>query len=611
MSKQITRIVAAVVDTRHLTMYKADGSTIVLDQGDPRIRRIIDEATPQLIRQGWADVDLYQENSYNSFEEKSNGVVRFFRVAKDKLKNLFKSETVDPQVVGVVPSGSATAEQVIEKTTAAVDEILKHAVPVSSPEFHEGGIQKQAPITDKDGNTPGKHYDSKEPDTVVAVVDGKIIPGAEKIKSQIARAASLGSTVGVENFYKRLAKVIDKRAHSVEDLLKFLERGDMPIADDGSILIYKVLRKKTGSENTFVDCHTGSVPQKVGSYVCMDEKLVDPNRRNECSNGLHVARRGYISGFSGDVCVLAKLAPEDVIAVPQYDANKMRVCGYHILFKLTENQHMALRTNKPITNVDDGGVLLAKAMRGDHVARLEEVRIGGHMGSNITVKKLTGENQAPKLDQDLLKPVAALENNEAEALDAPVDPKQIAEEVSQLSRKDQAAKLYAAWEASPSPENLEALNAFKKSCKISWEKLGISDPNPKQDQKPDRVVKTKPVKVKKTVTKVTKSKAKPKKAPKAVEAKPPKTYSSMANEPVAAPVEAPPPLVAPETVKPLGGPKAQAELLITSFGTHPVDSPEARTIASKLVALKKSSKKSWEYLGVGPDLLGTIQDILD
>ena len=100
MNQNIIRIVAAVVDTSHLTLYKDTGETMILPQGDPRIRRIVDEATPGILKFGYADIDLYQENVFSEFENQSKGGIKLFRVAKDKLKKLFGFG--QPQVVPTV-----------------------------------------------------------------------------------------------------------------------------------------------------------------------------------------------------------------------------------------------------------------------------------------------------------------------------------------------------------------------------------------------------------------------------------------------------------------------------------------------------------------------------
>lgn len=503
------RIAAAILNTQHLKLYKPDGEVITLNQGDSRIRPILDQAVPQINRQGYADITLEEPvpvNSYTEFEEKSNGVVKFFRVAKSKLVGLFKSKEEAPLPealeVGTIPQQQSQDAQ----SKAVVEEILKHAVPASAPTFSETSVAKQANVVEASGDTPGAHTSDNAPDTIIAVVDNKIVPGVEKIKSQFGRAAKLSSTKGMENFLRRLSSVIQNRKHSVDDVLKFLERGDLPIAEDGSILIYKVLRKK---DSHYVDCHTKNVPQKVGSYVCMDETLVDHNRNNECSNGLHVARRGYIKHFSGDVCTLAKLAPEDVIAVPTYDANKMRVCGYHIIFELTPEMYQLVHANKPISDCEAGKVLLGKAMAGDHIGIIEDVRITQQMGGGVKVTPRTDAPKQPPVAQVNVVPVEALANPEKEAEAPKVDPKAVINEVATLSRKERAAQLYADYlstqgqDSTERQKSLDSLVDFKKSCKVGWEKLGIPDPTVQATAKSatskPKAAATKPVQ-KKTMT---------------------------------------------------------------------------------------------------------------
>lgn len=547
---QVTRIVAAVVDVRNLTLYVEDGSTITIPQGDPRLRKIISEATPQLIAHGWADVTIgpADENSYAQFEQEGSGAVKFFRIAKAKLKNLFTEKPVtDTPVlalsIGQVPAPQDTpatpalmprpvsyaaaaaiaamtpAEPVpeevkvedgsddqveefepivetpspqLEQTMGAIEEIMKHAIPASAAEFHEKDVAKQGNVVEIGGETIKAHNDNEDSShTIIAVVGDKVIPGMERIKTQFSRAAKMGSTVGVENFLKRIASVIEKRSHSIDDLLKFMERGDLPIADDGSILIYKVLaRKGSRSDGKYVDCHTKNVEQWTGAFVCMDPSLVDHNRSNECSNGLHVARRGYIRCFSGDVCVLAKLAPEDVIAVPSYDANKMRVCGYHILVELSDAQHNLIKQNRPLTDDPEGKQLLANAIAGKHVRRTHEVRITAQQGGGVVVKALAkAEAPTPVPTPDAPNEVVALENLASETLDQNTDPKEVIKEVEkeQLSRKEQAQKLYDEYAGLIEPvKNGEAsqldldfalhqLRQFKKAAKVGWDKLGITD----------------------------------------------------------------------------------------------------------------------------------------
>lgn len=446
------RIVAAVVDTRQLTLYKEDGSTVVLPQGDPRVRMIVDTASEDIIRQGWAEVDLSRDNVYQVFEKKSGGMVRLFRIARDKFKELLTGETVPTGVVGVLPTPP-------QKTLTAVEEVMQNAVPSTDPNFEQN--------TQKIGTTPSK-------DTIVAVVGDKVIGGMESIKPHFAQASTLGSTKGVERFLARLATVIDDRGHSVQDLLRFMEKGDLPIAEDGSILIYKVLKWQG---KRYVDCHTGKVSQYIGSYVCMDEALIDRRRTVECSNGLHVARRDYIRGFSGNVCVLAKVAPEDVIAVPEHEPSKMRVCGYHILFELTPEQHELLRNGKPITELKSGAELLGKALAGHHPDILEEVRITGRMGENVVVTSYKTKTTVFP-DKVPIKPVKALDPEMPEQKDTPINPKEVAKTVEKLSHREHLSKEFARFQRMKSQVSrkklAQAMLDYKRQCKKGWAVLGMS-----------------------------------------------------------------------------------------------------------------------------------------
>lgn len=493
---QTVRVIALVVDITQIILYKESGETIVIAQGDTRVPKIIETANQQISRQGYADIHIGEpeinHDHFQKVEASSNGLIKFFRIAKKKVAEFFNVYHAEPQIIGKIPEVSQdepkTEEQPVEsveqKRATALAEIMAHAIPSTNTDFGQG-VSEQKPIA-QNGLTPSDKVKAEEElddgaeNTIVAVVDGAVIPGMEKLNNHFVRAAKLGSQQGVENLLKRLSTVIKLRKHTVDDLLRFLERGDLPIADDGSIVIYKVLRSH--SDGVFVDCHTRNVTQKVGSYVHMDISLVDHNRREECSNGLHVARRGYIREFSGDVCVIAKLAPEDVIAVPLYDANKMRVCGYHIIQLLGDAEYTLLKQNKPITGTEKGKVLLAKVLRGDHIGIIEHVKIGGHRGTDVTT--------TPAIRVEFVEPTvikSAPVETKAEAftdehkdVTPVVNPKDVikANTIEKaLSKKEQAVNLYKEFHKAKKLQKMafaEELIALKKASKKSWDALGIT-----------------------------------------------------------------------------------------------------------------------------------------
>lgn len=417
--KKLVTIVGISVDAQNAVLYLEDGSTVTIAQGDPRLPKIVDAAKKHIPLEGSVVVDIAEpvkvRNEFKETEEGTGGLLKFFRVAKSFVKKFIDTESpekvdesvahISPLELGIKPGqtildveeaddttyaleaqpaaveavveapvaevakpAELTNDQKIDLAAARMRELAGKGSTVDDPEFHK-------PITDEDA------------DTIVAVntQTGSVIPHAHKLSSQMKAASKLKDFRGFVNFINRLEPVLKDRGHSAEDLMKFIEKGDLPIADDGCIVIYKRLKEK---DNTFVDVHSGKIKQNVGSYVFMKPGLVDPNRRQDCSNGLHVASLGYLSSFSGNVTVMAKVRPEDVFAVPEYSVTKMRVCGYHILAVLPPELRNHVNSGGSISSIPEGKELLNKVLRGAHVGITELVEVGGHQGTNVTYTKV-------------------------------------------------------------------------------------------------------------------------------------------------------------------------------------------------------------------------------
>lgn len=460
------RVKSAIADKNQLTLYLENGDVRTVKQGDPRLPGLIDQIMPIVAKGEIAVVSLQSFSVYAAFEEKTNGLVKFFKVAKKTLGSWFGKHTDEKELIlpsnpnPTVPSQAAqqapdtavgeyvpgqaapapVADQNVKPTpvkresTSRVDE-LSQPSPVKEPE--KPTASTPAPSNAKLPATAQSMQgeDVADDETVVAVIDGMIIPEIEKVKPYLVHALKHNSHEAVIAFLRRLIPMLDKRQHSIQDLLRFMQGGDLPIADDGSMIAYKILRK---SKNGYVDCHTGRVNQNIGSYVTVDESLVDLDRHNECSNGLHVARRAYIGGFGGDVVTLIKVAPEDVITVPHRDANKVRTKGYHILAELSREAYDLLKQNKSATKTGNTSELLAKILRGEHVARLEEVRITKQRGEGIVVTKL---ERGKKLEGG---EVTEEEHKKAQSIDpetvAQVNPKEINQKMEKLKQAEKPAE---------------------------------------------------------------------------------------------------------------------------------------------------------------------------
>lgn len=623
---QPVKIVGCVVDVHNLTLYKTDGDTIIIPQGDPRVRDLVAKLVPAFEDNGpqfymLSDDDLADNNHFAEAEKKmGNGVVRFFKMLKSKAIELLEKyvEPVEPIVLGTKketvlpvtnPSTGETGPLVpptvvdelpeppevilppaeqrpLTKNAQAVAEIMQQATPSSSAKFSAPDVE------------------GEEETTVLAVLsDNTVIPGCEALVNQAqAVSENLSSGTAMENFLRRAGTM--KRGHSVEDLLKFIQKGELPLANDGSVLVYKLLRK-TNQEGVFVDCHSGNVKQRVGSFVHMAETLVDPNRSRDCSNGLHVARRDYLHSFGGDVCVLAKLAPEDVIAVPQYDARKLRAKGYHIIAQLSDTDRSLVMSNRPMTDQ----VLLGNAVAGNHVGILEMVEITESYGGGLRVTPVADTGAvAVVLDQNLSGssldhlPTEEFdpERNSVDARDLALKvAKPVAEPVVKVARAlkpkpvSHLQQLIINFEDAATPVAREVaateLVAYKKSVKKSWTALGVDAQTVDQilgltTPKPAvaKPAKSTPVNRKAEPVKVAKTKAK---APAKGSVEEVRKHFNMDK-----------PTPAPKADAPKEKKMTQQEQmahLVELYNRNP-----DKQNAKEIVAFKQKVKKSWEVLGV-------------
>lgn len=202
------------------------------------------------------------------------------------------------------------------------------------------------------------------------------IPNIGNLARHAQRAVDTNSPA-IRNFLKRLAPIIKERKHSAEDLMAFIERSDLPLTHDGKIIGYKkVNRKNTSNGEVFVDVHSGKVEQRLGSRVWMEAEKVDPSRTNSCSNGLHVANLGYLSGFSGSHTLIVLVDPADFIAVPHGETNKARVCSYDIIGVMSAGSHKVTSSGEHVKGDHTLESIIKDAINGNHVKPFERIQVG-------------------------------------------------------------------------------------------------------------------------------------------------------------------------------------------------------------------------------------------
>ncbi len=189
---------------------------------------------------------------------------------------------------------------------------------------------------------------------------------------------------GLNKFTRRLLSINFDREFSAESCLKFLKNTDLPITLEGNILGYKWLNKSK-EKDTYVDCHSGKIKQRVGSIVQMDEKYVDPDRSKDCSYGLHIASREYVADFYGDVIAIVLVRPENIIAVPEDYTSKVRVCKYQILNIFDRNS-------------DIGQDIINDTLDSDYISKLVSTADSVPATEVITLIKDTQEYTVEKLN---------------------------------------------------------------------------------------------------------------------------------------------------------------------------------------------------------------------
>jgi len=114
--------------------------------------------------------------------------------------------------------------------------------------------------------------------------------------------------------------VIEEDHGLLSDLYKqIIEEGKKMVESDERVTIYE-------------PWHVGDYGMEIrmGQPITMPREQCDPDINVDCSYGLHVGSHRYVSTFGrGMGAILAVLInPADVVALPQYDHSKIRVCRY-------------------------------------------------------------------------------------------------------------------------------------------------------------------------------------------------------------------------------------------------------------------------------------------
>lgn len=140
-----------------------------------------------------------------------------------------------------------------------------------------------------------------------------------------------------ERFVKFLGNLYQNpNKQSVDELYKFMQDQQLPVTPEGTLKAYKSIR------HDYTDHHTGTFNNRPGQSHEMPRNKVDPDPQRGCSYGFHVGSIEYAVNFRRGKLVVVEVNPKDVVAVPNDDTRKMRVCKYTVVRELDEDEINAL-----------------------------------------------------------------------------------------------------------------------------------------------------------------------------------------------------------------------------------------------------------------------------
>lgn len=199
-------------------------------------------------------------------------------------------------------------------------------------------------------------------------IDGKdVYFDGDPLRGEIADVIKKMFEEGRSLDFKPLVNFLEKAAtnpslKSIDDLYRWISKGDLVIDPDGDIVAYKAVRVDENGISTSIhqgpafvngEAFDGHVPNKPGTVISMARSLVVDNPHIGCSVGLHAGTYQYARTFQSwnssytTRLILVKINPRDVVSVPHDESNqKMRVARYTVLTEIEERLASPIYTPK-------------------------------------------------------------------------------------------------------------------------------------------------------------------------------------------------------------------------------------------------------------------------
>lgn len=171
-------------------------------------------------------------------------------------------------------------------------------------------------------------------DGKIQISNGRLNYNGRPLENGLTRRILQHLESGHEGLAEPLIALLDKTQENpsyraVQGLYEWLERSNLPIAADGDIIAYKIVRED------YFDIHSGEFDHTPGKVVEQPRNMCDEDPDRTCSTGLHFCSAGYLPHYgtaAGSRVVIVRINPRDVVAFPRdYDISKGRCCRMEVV----------------------------------------------------------------------------------------------------------------------------------------------------------------------------------------------------------------------------------------------------------------------------------------
>ena len=227
---------------------------------------------------------------------------------------------------------------------------------------------------------------------VITVVDGAVMYGNQEVHNTLTVRLldMLREGFNIDPMIALLKNLMSNpTSTAIDEFYLFIENNRMPITEDGCILAYKRVSYE------FKDCYTNRVVNKPAHMMTSEEleegtwkagnvtttvvngvttvemprNLVDNNRQNDCSVGLHFCSLAYLGEFTGDNILIVKVNPADIVSIPyDYNNTKGRCWRYEIVGCLDIPTALTAKESAPVEDVYNVAVVPSTVVSNDHLA---------------------------------------------------------------------------------------------------------------------------------------------------------------------------------------------------------------------------------------------------